>query len=282
MCSTLGELMGMSFDISSVASLYRHLGGHAFLTRQVCSHIHNEKDYGSRPTTVRAEDVEEAVRAFNFDPLFSDILSSLQEHYPDEYQMLEWAALGEKDQVEYFHNLDRNFTSHLVGYGIVDSVEHQLHPRMHLLFDFLRRSASRSALVSNQTDRWAAIAKRRGELEVELRKVIKGRMIDKHGRAKAAEAVRSALTKRRQEELALCNLEDLFSPTLCKLYWSDLIALIKSQREYWAQRFDLDSTALLSLMADINNFRKDAHALRIEDHDFDRVMGAMDSMLAAI
>lgn len=282
MCEALGDLMGMNFDLSAINSLYLNIGGHAYLTRQVCSHIHKSKPFDGRPVTISAEDVDLAIRSFNFSPLLDDILLSLRERYPDEYTILEWLSLGDTDQIEYFIKNDPAFVKHLQGYGLVDVRDGTLRARMALATEYLRRSAKQSGLVKNASDRWGVIAKRRGEVEVELRRIARNRLIDLYGKPSAVEGLCRSLTKIRSEQLSKLDLEVVFSESDGKLYWTDIIMLVRDDRDYWSRRLAIEPDSLLSALNYINDYRSDAHAKTLLDEEFDRLMGAIDSLIEAV
>lgn len=282
MCESLGGLMGMDFSVQAVAALYGSLGGHAFLTRQVASHIHHSLPFEGRPVRVEEEHVEAALVSFDFRPLFDDILSSLKARFPDEYQLLEWCALGEGDKVREFLELDPAFANHLTGYGLLRLGSGTLTPRMRLVADYLRSTARVSGVVRHAEDRWALIAKKRGVLERDLRGLVRGRLIDRFGRDRAAEELLQLLNKNRAEALSGCTLEQIFSPGECKLYFSDLISIIQKDHDYWARRLGIEARQLRTILIEVNDERVDAHAKTIDDGRFERLMGLIDSLQASL
>ncbi|RZJ38466.1 MAG: hypothetical protein EOO18_03285 [Chryseobacterium sp.] len=282
MCQSLGGLMGMNFSLEAVAALYSSLGGHAFLSRQVASHIHKQLPFEGRPLNIEVETVQKALSSFEFKTLFDDILSSLKSRFPDEYQILEWCALGDDEKVEEFLALDSTFAAHLVGYGLVRQNEAFLTPRMKLVADYLRASARVSGVVKHDSDRWGLIAKKRGLLERDLRSLVRGRMLDKFGRAGAADGLRSLMNKGRAEAIKECTLDQIFSKSDCKLYYSDIISVFEKERDYWSERLGFDSKDLREVMMSINDLRADAHAKSISDQDFERLMGHIESLHAAV
>lgn len=282
MCNTLGNLMGVNFEVSAVAALYEAMGGHAYLTRQVCSHVHKSKPFTNRPLAIAADDVGQALSSLDFSPLLDDIVMSLKERFPEEYTMLEWVALEDGDQVKYFLEEDAFFARHLEGYGLVVREGEALRPRMRLATEYLRRSAKQSGLVKTPSDRWGVIARRRGEIEVSLRMILRNRLIDLHGKAGALGGLTSVLTKRRGEDLQNCGFDEVFSERDCRLYWSDLISAVRTDREYWERRLGMDSSVLLTLLDKINVYRNDAHAKTMSDAEFDELMGLIDSLAEAV
>ena len=279
MCQTLGELMGMRFDITSINDLYKALGGHAFLTRQVASKIHNMISFEGRPLNISSYDVSNAINEMNFKTLFDDILVSLRDRYRDEYDLLEWSAVGDTDVVTEFLKNDPNMVDHLCGYGIVEKRDNIIYPKMGLVTDYLRSSSKVSGVVRDQADRWSVIARKRGLLEVELRKVVRHRALDKYGKREAVKYIFENISKVRLEKIGSLSTDQIFSDSDCPLYFSDLMSVFKSEKEYWGNRFSMSYSDLNGALDKINKLRADAHAKSISDHDFDEVLGLIDSLM---
>jgi hypothetical protein len=282
MCETLGDLMGMNFAIPALSRLYRSLGGHPYLTRQLCSHIHTHLPYSDRPKTISADEVDRAVRTMDFSPLIEDILSSLRERYTDEYTCLSWIALDDQDQVQYFLDNDPLFLRHLEGYGIVDISGGRALSRMNVVIDFLKKKALHSELIKEDVDRWSTISTKRGMVEVGLRSLLRNRLIDLHGKAGAIDALISTLSKGRAETLNTLTLDEIFSKDNCPLYWTDLISAMRADSKYWHGRLEMDESILFPRMNIINKYRADAHAKTISDLDFDILIGALDAIAESI
>lgn len=282
MCQSIGDLMGMDFEIDAIATLYKSLGGHPYLSRQVCSHIHQNLSIHNRPARVTNTDVSIALGSFDFAPLLDDVLSSLRERYPDEYTLLQWIALGDEEQVAYFIDQDPQFARHLEGYGIIDVIAGRVRPRLELALDYLRRRAKRSELIKGATDRWADISARRGAIEVELRAILRGRIIELFGKAGAADGLRAWLTRRRAEEIEHCSLEEIFSPEDCRLYWSDVMQAMRSDEKYWASRLDASADEIFPRLELINKHRNDAHAKEFKSVAYDQLSDALDWLREAV
>ncbi|WP_162238800.1 ATP-binding protein [Brevundimonas sp. Leaf363] len=282
MCQSLGGLMGMNFTVEAVAFLYASMGGHAFLTRQIASHIHRNLPFEGRPVEITPDHVEAAIQSFDFKPLFDDVLAALKARFPDEFQLLQWSALGDHDKVQEFIDLDPAYATHLIGYGLVRQVAGSLAPRMRLVTDYLRSTAKVSGVIKNDGDRWAVIAKRRGELEIELRSAVRSRIIDGVGKSQASDEIRKRMNRTRADQIADCSLEDIFSASDCRLYFSDLISIMDPEWSYWERRLGIDASELKRMMIAINQLRYDAHAKVVSDSDFDLLLDYLDSLQAAL
>jgi hypothetical protein len=282
MCSTIGALMGMEFTVEAAALLYSKLGGHPFLTRQICSHIHKSLPYDSRPIEVDHEIVKSSIEQFDFSSLLDDMLFSLKDRYPDEYDCLQWVALGDQEQIGYFLKHDPRFLSHLEGYGILSVDGERVSPKMGMAIDYIRGRARTSSLVKKQPDRWAYIASRRGLIERDLRFILRNRLIECFGKADAAENLREILTNERAKQIAHCGLDEIFAESDCKLYWSDIMMAIRDDVEYWCERLGMKREELLGQLDFINKFRNDAHARPISDGDFDSLQKSFDALREAI
>ena len=117
MVRRLGKLMGLNFDEYVYAQLTEDFGGHPYLIRHVCSVIHRIAD-AQRPVDVGKALYERARKQFIREGrrYFEMILTVLKQHYPDEYEMLKFLAVGDKKSFAEFANSDPAYTEHLTGY----------------------------------------------------------------------------------------------------------------------------------------------------------------------
>ena len=58
--------------------------------------------------------------------------------------------------------------------------------------------------------------------------------------------------------------------------------LVRDDRDYWSRRLAIEPDSLLSALNYINDYRSDAHAKTLLDEEFDRLMGAIDSLIEAV
>lgn len=283
MCDVIGGLMGMEFQVTAVAALVKALGGQPFLTRQVCSHIHKAAPLNDRPFSVDEYLVYKAMAEVDFKPLVDDILGSLKERYPDEFECLEWISTGHHEQAQELLGYDPSFLRHLEGYGVIEVKNGQIRPRLGIVMDHLRGKAAASALHASAEERWAILASKRGRMEVRFRAAARSRLIDREGKTGARDLLLLSLTKARRTEVESFSLDQIFSSSDCKLFWTDLIRIVDDEKEYWSRRMGVDYEELRELMNIVNETRRvDAHAKSIDDLTFDKAVVAIEKLEEAL
>lgn len=120
MIMNLGTLMGMNFPIDVIAQIHMKYGGHPFFSRQICSII-NKSASNDRPLTISMNALVEAELRFRA-PLMAymeDIISVLEQFYPNEFKLIEYLAKGDRNTFHDFAEGIPNLVEHLLGYGVV-------------------------------------------------------------------------------------------------------------------------------------------------------------------
>jgi len=122
MVRKLSRIMGLKFDETIYGNLTEDFGGHPFLIRNVCSVINKLVSENQRPVRIDKSIYQSAVRSFNekYSDYIEMILSVLKEYYNDEFEMLKYLALGDIKTFDDLANLSKDYTNHLLGYGILD------------------------------------------------------------------------------------------------------------------------------------------------------------------
>lgn len=126
MVQYFGSQMGLKFSDASVGVLMDHYGGHPLLTRMACSYIHKdiEATKKGRPVGISNVYAESALVYCDADmaPYCTHIVSELKSFYPDEFEVLKMAAVGQRAEfLEYARDVD--LSRHLKSYGIVHMSE---------------------------------------------------------------------------------------------------------------------------------------------------------------
>lgn len=149
--TVLGRRMGLEWTESAIKRLYRIVGGHPFLLRSFASRIH--RSLSPRNVVKRAEvcNIDKAVPGYlrDMNSTLSQMVEVLQDHYSNEYYMLELLSAG---RVGEFRELAIAFpddVAHLVGYGLVNDERSSTGLAVELLQTWLQNRArarvSRSA-----------------------------------------------------------------------------------------------------------------------------------------
>ncbi|MFN8632356.1 MAG: tetratricopeptide repeat protein [Chloroflexota bacterium] len=142
MVAQLGRGMGVQFDEDSLAHIYREAGGHPYITRQLCGHI--VRGYAYRPLRITRQIVEDSLETFVRDKgaIFEEILYRLETHFPEENELLPFIADGVVTPAGLATLSDQPIDRalrHLLGYQIVEYVDHEYRIKIRLLDRWLRR-----------------------------------------------------------------------------------------------------------------------------------------------
>ncbi|KAF0179066.1 MAG: hypothetical protein FD161_1559 [Limisphaerales bacterium] len=269
MVRRLGRLMGLDFDEFVYSQLTEDFGGHPYLIRHLCSAIHRIAD-SQRPVAVGKALYEKAKKQFIREGrgYFEMILIVLREHYPNEYEMLKFLALGDHKSFDLFATADPAYTEHLQGYGIIELQGDEFVFRVDALKEFLSREARFQRLNLTNQEKWAEISERRNKLEPKLRLLCRNMLQVFYGNADAKQKVLDIFGKARNTTLAGLEYSELFSPEKGQIYWEDLRKMISKHWDCFKHIIGPDQNKALRHLELINEHRADAHAKLIAEDDF--------------
>ncbi len=239
MVRKLGRYMGLRFDEMLYAKLVEDFGGHPFLIRQFCSEIH------------------------------SMIVSVLRDWYPDEYDMLRFLAQDDQDTFTAFALDHATYTKHLIGYGLMAQSVHGYTFNIEALREYLNNLHKYERLNLSDDEKVAEISVRRNRIERLLRIAIGNALRAAHGRKKAGECVRGALSEKRRESVGTSDIDVLLSRDRSPLYFLELIAVVKREWSALQNVFELEKGKLELILEEVNQSgRPDAHAKYLSDDEF--------------
>lgn len=269
MVSRLGDYMGLKFDPLIYSKLTEDLGGHPFLIRQMCSLI-NRRASQNRPANVdkvlylaAKGDFKESSQEY-----LEMMVHVLKDWYPDEYEMLRFLAQGDIESFEAFSKDHKNYTRHLVGYGLVQKSGNSYAFNLENLAEILRHKHQHERLHLTQEEKLQEISARRVRMEKRLRSTIKNALRVMHGK-KAAAQVLSALQEARRPMLQTLDLNALLDKDHSPLYLLDLVNLIKREWASVENLFSIEKTKLTVMLEEINSKgRPEAHAKAVSEDDF--------------
>lgn len=269
MVSQIGTYMGLHFDEEVYTYLRDDFGGHPFLTRQACSHLHRSIQ-DQRPVTVtKFRYIQERERlSERIQDYIGLVVSVLSERYRDEYDLLEYLATGDSATFAAFAEMSPSIIQHLEGYGLIMRDGGRYHFLIGAVQEYIRRTAEIRSIPSTMEERLADISERRNKLERALRKTVRLVLITKYGRVEAKEEFLKAIGPAdRHKRLSSLALDDLFSNTQ-EVYFRDLRRVIEIHWADFAKLFDGSRDKCLSLMDQVNALRVDAHANDIDEGDY--------------
>ena len=119
--TTLGDRMGLKWEIGAKRRAHSLIGGHPFLLRLLGSAMHRARTARDSEQIINEADLNRIVPEYvgSISSSLSQMVEVLGEHYRDELHLLETLAAG---KIGEFTELAREFpddVAHLVGYGLI-------------------------------------------------------------------------------------------------------------------------------------------------------------------
>lgn len=265
MFSVLGGLCGIHFDDLAISKINEAYGGHPMLMRMFGSEIHKGIKKSERPFIVKKGHYHKFKSKFdreNYDYVRM-IIEVLEEFYNDEYETLEYLALGE---YETFLDLSKEYPeliNHLLGYGIINDENNDVFSfKIESVKDYILKKKAYSKIHATDEERREEITKRIEKIEIFLRKHIRNQLKSLEGEVAAKELVLSIFGTPRKRNYTLCSYKDLFNSDICNIYFNDLIKLMRKQWEStFKNDFGPNKDQFFSFMDSLNDYRnKAAHS----------------------
>jgi serine/threonine-protein kinase len=137
----LGSRIGLNWDPNSVARVFEATGGHPALVRALASLIHRSNRSYDSPKSITIDDVDSSVRNFfnERSSLLGQIVTVLDEQYPDEYLLLELLATGQVGEFRQYASEFPSDVAHLLGYGLCVDPNSSRKLEIELLQTFIQR-----------------------------------------------------------------------------------------------------------------------------------------------
>ena len=270
MVRKLGRYMGLHFDEMLYSKLVEDFGGHPFLVRQFCSEIHKACG-GDRPVKVDKALYGTVMTTFRRTAIdyLSMIMSVLRDWYPDEYDMLRFLAHGDQATFGAFALDHATYTKHLIGYGLMAQSVHGYTFNIEALREYLNNLHKYERLNLSDDEKVAEISARRNRIERLLRIALRNALRAAHGRKKAGECVRGALSEKRRESVGTSDIDVLLSRDTSPLYFLELIAVVKREWSSLQNVFELEKGKLELILQEVNESgRPDAHAKYLSHDEF--------------
>lgn len=268
MVSKLGGIMGLRFDDIIYGKLTDDFGGHPFLIRLVCSKIHNIVKQ-ERPARVDKAIYEASKNEFERDnsSYIEMVINVLKDYYPDEYEMLTMLSIGDAKQFNEFAQLSKEYTSHLIGYNILDVNNGTYTFKIEAIKRYLESKNKYVKIGLTNEEKIKEISDRRNRIEPQLRLVIRTTLQAKLGPQEAKKSVLSIMGAPREQKYYTFSLKDIFDPNQSEIYWEDLRKIISKHWDVFQNIFDKDQQQFNTYMNNINKYRVDAHAKIISDEE---------------
>lgn len=280
MLDQLGGYMGIRFTPEVITHIEEDFGGHPLLIRQVCSYIHKNVSL-VRPVEIKKAEYLGYKDKFHedqngFSVYAQMILQVLMDWYPDEYQMLEWLAIGDINSFKEFSS-EGEFINHLRYYGIIgkDTTPNEYHFKIEALKNFLLTSNKYKRPALSDEDKIKEICSRRVAIEKKLRKLVKRQLKSSLGEAGAkAEIIRVLYGAKEIGHKSNIPYADFFDPNKHDIYLDSLFSVIKKNYSCFENLFELPEHAFEPKATIFNQLRRiDAHAKDVTESDFQTFRG---------
>lgn len=268
MVRRLGRIMGLKFDEAIYARLTEDCGGHPYLIRHVCSVIHRISK-AERPIRVDKTLYSEALQIFfrDYGQFMEMILSVLREYFNDEFEMLRMLARGDLKTFKEFAELSPLYTNHLLGYGVLQEVDHRYDFRIEIIRKHLEAKEKYKKLHMSMEEKRAEVSERRNKMEEDLRKLCRMQLLAQLGEFVARTSVLTLLGEPRATRCASLPIRDLFDGNRSGILFSDLPKIISKHWECFTNILGRNKEQMLRDLVTINELRVDAHAKIISDEE---------------
>lgn len=261
MIKKLGKIMGLKFDEIIYSKLTEDYGGHPFLMRHICSVI-NRLCASERPTFIYKDLYKKAQEIFKIEyaNYIEMLLIVLHDYYNDEYEMLKYLALGDMKTFYEFFNISPYYTTHLLGYSIVEKNNNEFSFKIETVKEHLINKYKYQKLSLSPQEMFKEISERRNILEPKLRHIVRTQLTASFGKKDAKNIILETMGEPRKSKQNVLSYDELFDPRKSTIYFEDLRKLILKHWSVFKNIFEIDVHNFDIMMAAINKYRADAHA----------------------
>lgn len=271
MVRKLGKNMGIKFDELIYSKLTEDFGGHPFLIRHVCSII-NRICSPERPTDVNKILYENAKNTFSkeYYNYYEMVLQVLQQFYEDEYEMLKYLAIGNKQKFQDYAKKSPYYTNHLTGYGIIEEHRDGYCFKIESVNEYLSNKCKYEKLGLTFEEKLSEVSERRNQIEPKLRQIVRTQLLSYYGMTIAKEKVLDIMGGFRKVRYDESPYGDLFDSNKTIIYFDDLRIIIhKHWKMTFKNIFNSEQHEFDSMMKVVNKYRIDAHAKEITNQEME-------------
>ncbi len=290
MVSRLGGYMGITFSPEVFTHLVEDFGGHPLLIRQMCSYIHKNLGFDSRPFCVHKSEYQDFKENFyreqtGFVLYANMVLIVLSKWYRDEYEMLLYLANDDIDTFKFFAD-DGCYIQHLINYGIIgrDKTDKGFHFKIESLQSYLIEKHKYRKPLKSDAEKEQEIQSRRSEIEKRLRSLVKRQLKSSLGEEKAkAEMIKKLYGAREIGHKSNIPYKDFFDPSKHEIYLKTCFDVISHNYSCFENLFGVPQEEFDSKSRLFNKYRRvDAHSLPISDADFTTFRGIAEWFESAL
>ena len=270
MVSNIGGYIGLHFDEEIFTKLVDDYGGHPFLIRQVCSRMNQEalENHEIRPYNISKYSYQKHSADYQTQMagIIEQILSVLEDFYPNEYELLKILALDGSAAFKRKLNFGDSAVTHLLGYCLIKKDKDDYFMRIQSISKYIRDKYRYDKTLTTWDDKRTRISIRRNDIEIKLRNLVGMQMQMKYGR-KAKEQLITIIKKTTNDasqEVKLLAFD--FKKALQEIYFSQIkLIMLKFWQDY--ERIFPERVKFEQFFDIINKCRVDAHAKELNDED---------------
>lgn len=271
MLTSIGGHIGLSFEEEVFAKMIDDFGGHPFLTRKVCSMINSEilKDGEERPFKVTKYRYSSRSEQFQseLESVIQQILSVLEEYYPDEYCLLKKLALDGSDAFKRELRRGDHSVAHLIGYHLIKKEENNYYFQIKAVESYIRDVYRYDRVLQSVDEKWAQVSVRRNTIEEKLRNLIQVQLRSGFGKKSKERLIELAAKSSKDEnQIKRMNSKGTLEEAIKELYLLQLGTIISKDWDKYEKIFN-DKTKFNMYLGIINDFRIDAHAKDLDEEN---------------
>ena len=271
MLTSIGGHIGLSFEEEVFAKMIDDFGGHPFLTRKVCSMINSEilKDGEERPFKVTKYRYSSRSEQFQseLESVIQQILSVLEEYYPDEYCLLKKLALDGSDAFKRELRRGDHSVAHLIGYHLIKKEENNYYFQIKAVESYIRDVYRYDRVLQSLDEKWAQVSVRRNTIEEKLRNLIQVQLRSGFGKKSKERLIELAAKSSKDEnQIKRMNSKGTLEEAIKELYLLQLGTIISKDWDKYEKIFN-DKTKFNMYLGIINDFRIDAHAKDLDEEN---------------
>lgn len=271
MLTSIGGHIGLSFEEEVFARMIDDFGGHPFLTRKVCSMINSEilKDGEERPFKVTKYRYSSRSEQFQseLESVIQQILSVLEEYYPDEYCLLKKLALDGSDAFKRELRRGDHSVAHLIGYHLIKKEENNYYFQIKAVESYIRDVYRYDRVLQSLDEKWAQVSVRRNTIEEKLRNLIQVQLRSGFGKKSKERLIELAAKSSKDEnQIKRMNSKGTLEEAIKELYLLQLGTIISKDWDKYEKIFN-DKTKFNMYLGIINDFRIDAHAKDLDEEN---------------
>lgn len=279
MVNVIGKSVGLKFDSNVCASIQIDAGGFPFLTRQICSKIH-QSEKAQRPKTINLAVYRSVMEDFTgkSNSVVELMIGVIRDLYPQEFELLKALAAGDKQVYELYARDIPAAVWHVEGFGLVARDGDRCEIAINAVKNYLLSKENARKENPDLVEKIQEISARQNNLEMSLRKLIATNLIRVKKKSGASSIIADAVPSERREKVPADISSIWMNGFDGGLFFLDLKNVIARNWSDISFLFSEDKEKTLKKLEIINSFRIDAHAKNVDLLDFRLLRQCFDDL----